>query len=1007
MKLKSLTLVNFKSFSNSKIDFGDLTMIVGPNGSGKSNIVDALLFLFGSLKGKQLRISRTQDLIRYGENFCIVSGEFEVNGEKITISREVTKSGKNIYRLNGKIVTRNTIIDFLEKHGLHYEGYNFILQGEITKLVKASPKERLEIIKEVAGIKHFEEKIEEAKKNLEKANQDLREIEIVYKEKRNLYEKTKKEFEELKEYYLLKDRLKRLEAGKLLKEKEKISQKVLKLREKLKVILNNLENLKTKKKDLLNELKSLKEEEEKAIEVLKISGERVSLEKEKSELEKRIKELEERIKVLEEEKKNLKLIDISPYYKKLSELKEKYRKEREKEEKLLENLLKTREEIKKIENEIKILREKRERSLQNYIIAKSKLPLIQKLQELKSELNLLEENRKYLKSEKETLENRLSNINKTLERIKEELNTYKGELNILKSLGINPEVVNILKETIDGVYDFAINLCSYDEKYSQAIESAAGRRFFYIVVENEDVAIKCIELLKKLNLGRQTFIPLNVKSKPIGKISGEGIIDYAINLINFPEKFRKVFEYIFGETVIVNSPKYFKKYNFRMATLDGDICEISKVISGGSRERINIKKILEKSNLEKEYQELKKDKEFIEKEILKMSQKIYEIDRKIIEISKEIEVIEKEIPDVDIDILEDEIISIEEKIKELENKKNELLKVQEIKTESQKYENEIQKLENEIKILEEQNLEIEKKISEITSKVITYKEELIALKSKLRNIEDRLKLLPEVDVNYQEIKEKIDKLESQLNEINSEEEKLIEEKIKLEYEISRLENKLNEIKVEEKNPIFVENFDKEIERIQSKISQMKVNLNAEEEFKNAEKQFLEIKGKYEKLLREKEKIIEFIENLKKEKEEKFGKTFQNIRKKFQECFAEIMKGYGDLILKDGIEIVAQPHGKKITNIEALSGGEKTLTALAFILAIAFYKPYPIYIFDEPDQQLDKLNSEKLGQYLEKLSKNSQVICITHRDNIVKYGSKIIGVYMKKGKSEVVSLSLKC
>ncbi len=1050
MKLKSLTLINFKSFKDQTIKFSDyLNMIVGPNGSGKSNIIDALIFLFGSLKGKQLRISKSQDLIRFGENSCKVIGEFEINGERYLISREISKSGKNIYKINNKTVTRGEILDFFEKNGIHYEGHNFVLQGEITKIVKSSPKERLEIIKECVGIKQFDERKNKAMEELEKANTELRQIEVLYKEKKSKFEHYKKEYENLKLYNSLSMRLKQIEQGKLQKDKEKHILKLenllnkknelngqrAQINAKINDLKNKIQELKNKESDLINKIeefvnsdlieeKSVIETEIKQIEELESKlGEKLDLiSKEISKLEKKESELKEEKKKLQEE--------LNILLKEYNELKRKEEKEIKKIIEQQEEYKKIKEKIKELDENLKFLRQERDELFKKYSILKENQTDILRLKSLEDELKNLEKNRKALKEEKQKLESQLNAIKTTLEKIKEEISEYKGKLSALKSIGINPEVVDILKESVDGVYDFAINLCTYDKKFAQGIEAAAGRRFFYIVVKNIDTALKCLDVLKKLELGKQSFIPLNVKHnfKELKKPSDPGVIDFCINLVSYPKEFDNVFKYIFGNTVLVKSHKDFKaiKGKFRAVSLDGDIYETSNIITGGSKTKfLDIKDILDKRHLHKEYEELLKDKEILEEKIKEIAEEIYLIDRKIIEINKEIEVLKSKIIDGDIEEIEEKLITVEKEIQKLESERISLLEYEppkiNIKRESEKYIPKIKEVERKISDVDKEISKVQTLIKELSNQIVEIKESKISNRLKLKRLKERLSIINETlkEVDVESIKEKLENVRKEISKFNEELEtsqenlKLLDkELIRVEYEIKKCEEILENInkKIDESiPPIFVDDPVKEMSSIKKKLESMTINFNAEVEFNRAKEEFEQIKEKYEKLIRERDKIIELIKSIEKERYIRFMKGFKKIRENFQEIFSEIMKGYGDLKLigKDplegGIEIVAQPYGKKISSIESLSGGEKTLTALAFILSITFYNPYPIYIFDEPDQQLDKLNAEKLGQYLKKLSEKSQVICISHRDNIVKYGDKIIGVYMREGVSATVSL----
>ncbi len=110
-------------------------------------------------------------------------------------------------------------------------------------------------------------------------------------------------------------------------------------------------------------------------------------------------------------------------------------------------------------------------------------------------------------------------------------------------------------------------------------------------------------------------------------------------------------------------------------------------------------------------------------------------------------------------------------------------------------------------------------------------------------------------------------------------------------------------------------------------------------------------------------------------------------------------------LTSGLLIKASPPGKKLLNIDAMSAGEKTLTAFAFLFAIQRHKPAPFYMLDEADATLDKTNSKRVAELIKKQSKLAQFIVISHNDTIVREADQIYGVTMEDGESKVLAIKL--
>jgi len=190
-----------------------------------------------------------------------------------------------------------------------------------------------------------------------------------------------------------------------------------------------------------------------------------------------------------------------------------------------------------------------------------------------------------------------------------------------------------------------------------------------------------------------------------------------------------------------------------------------------------------------------------------------------------------------------------------------------------------------------------------------------------------------------------------------------------------------------------------------------VNFKAIEQFEKFKEEFDEYKKKYEKILEEKKAVLDMIEKIEEKRREVFYKCLKEISEKFNQIFNRMTGGTASLELEEpmnlesGLLIQANPSGKTLMNIDEMSGGEKSLTALAFIFAIQEYKPAPFYVFDEIDAALDKENSKKVAELIKSLSKNAQFILITHNDETIKYGDTIYGVTMEEGESKILSLEM--
>ena len=191
-----------------------------------------------------------------------------------------------------------------------------------------------------------------------------------------------------------------------------------------------------------------------------------------------------------------------------------------------------------------------------------------------------------------------------------------------------------------------------------------------------------------------------------------------------------------------------------------------------------------------------------------------------------------------------------------------------------------------------------------------------------------------------------------------------------------------------------------------------VNLRALEVYDSLEQEYKKIVEKSDKLNIEKSDVLKMVDEIEGKKKGLFMDVFNALAGNFKKIFESLaVKGEAYLELENseepltaGLDIKVRLTGNKFLDIKSLSGGEKTLTALAFIFAIQEFKPAPFYLLDEVDAALDKTNSEKLSQLISKYAHTAQYIVISHNDAVITEASTIYGVSMQKnGISKVVSL----
>lgn len=243
VRLEKISMQGFKSFKRKAVvEFPTgLSVIVGPNGSGKSCMVDAISFVFGS-STRTLRAKKTQELIFHGSktkpgadfakvsiHFDNESGMLPIKEKEVSISRRVNKAGVSTYRLNGRVVTKQQVMDVFGQSDVQINGYNIIQQGDVTNVVNMMPVQRRVIIDDISGIAEYDEKKKMARGELEKVEQKLREAEIVLDQKDQIVERLKRDRDAAVKYKAFREELDRVQASIAHNEYAKASEEIVEL----------------------------------------------------------------------------------------------------------------------------------------------------------------------------------------------------------------------------------------------------------------------------------------------------------------------------------------------------------------------------------------------------------------------------------------------------------------------------------------------------------------------------------------------------------------------------------------------------------------------------------------------------------------------------------------------------------------------------------------------------------------------------------------------------------
>jgi chromosome segregation protein len=519
---------------------------------------------------------------------------------------------------------------------------------------------------------------------------------------------------------------------------------------------------------------------------------------------------------------------------------------------------------------------------------------------------------------------------KNLQEMIEEVAKIKAHTSAQSvSSGRDRSAQALLDRKRGGVYGTVASLSKARDGFQVAIETAAAGHMNDVVVDSRETALECIEYLKKNRLGRARILPLHrlvTGRKSLASAEAlklPGVVDYAINLVKFDPKYRRAFEYVFSDSIIVEKLDAVRDVDgVRAISLDGDLQSKGGALTGGWRPGL----AKDKDNTTEQA-----DRSF---DTVKKRQQISRINREI-------------------DGLRDEIQLLTEKLSDKEKE-----------------------------LSQRQDKEAEDK-----GEATTRSDELRALRGqrreKYRDLENQ--------------RRSITRYERQEVELQAELEALGEDKRGttefIEGSVSELQQRMEQNR-------------RQFRRLEP------VNMRAIDEYAAYEQEYNEFHDRVNALEAEKREIETLIGQIEQRKKERFLETLEIINSHFNRTFTKLFSGGSASLeleeegnISSGLLIKANPPDKEPHLIDALSGGEQTLVATAFIFALQEYQRAPFFVLDEIDAALDRLNIFRLGQMLREYANRIQVIVVSHNEETVRHADRAYGVTIKNGASQILALNL--
>ena len=1172
------------------------TVVTGPNGSGKSNILDGVLFCLGLANSRGMRADRLPDLVNSGVLKAGKSSETKVtvkfdltdwqpdeaeNGidpteegpwikqgqKEWTVSRrlKVMPGGSyaSTYSADGEICNLQQLQTQLRRLRIDPEGSNVVMQGDVTRIVSMSNKDRRGLIDELAGVALFDTRIDQTRSKLDDVYDRQERCRIVEQELNLSKQRLQKDCEKASLYKDLKNKLLigkqqelvlSYEAAKSNLGKLDVEQKELIIKEKkdsetLINIQNDLKNSIDKLDILQKNVKELGEDQ-----LLEIQGQIAGIDSQNRELERQAinhknegEKLQEYRNNLYQKKKefqnelqnrinqfNTKDLDnankecqqaeawVESARRKLSDVAgrsgawiEQHQKARDyknqiksnlgpknlEKQNLEENLLQLNVILEELKNDQKIDNDANKKvhleidNLNKYwneilcLISKKK----DEFQELVSEKGIQERTRYRLEKQQAKLENDIARLESRKEMIHETRGTSALTL--------------LLDSGLDGIHGTIANLGEVEDRFRVALEVAAGSRLAQVVVDNDLIAAKSIDILKRKRAGRLTFLPLN---KIVNNISyksdtfkrpvstnlsnNNGLIGKAIDLIKFEPIYKNVFGYVFGDTVVFDVLSSARDHIGlkRAVTLDGELLEKSGAITGGSLNTRSLGLSFGRVNDNDDFDPLKNRLLEVGETLFNCKKTETQLIHKLDNLRNEMSRLEQRKAALDAErvtskrsnspLLERRDLRSKRIEDLLKSRQEKLIKLQSINLEIKPLEVDLLKIEKDEKNLEKSSdsniwSELQKELENADKNLLNCrnKRDLISnkqsqnklaidrlndkessliseekrLKDSIENLatahKDWLVQIEQLKSNRLDLINKQKKLEtsfgekrrerdaveadiankrSKLHEFEwglqrlKENKKTIEEEIRIEtVRSNELEKKLPDPLPDISNEIRnngLESLLSELESLQKRMEELEpVNMLALDELAKLEDRLNELTSRLQVLTDERSELLLRIENVSTLRQEAFMEAFQAVDVHFREIFASLSEGDGHLQLENvdeplegGLTLVAHPKGKPVRRLAAMSGGEKSLTALSFLFALQRFRPSPFYALDEVDSFLDGVNVERLSALIARQAEHAQFLVVSHRRPMIGASLRTIGVTQARGNhTQVVGLPI--
>ena len=683
------------------------------------------------------------------------------------------------------------------------------------------------------------------------------------------------------------------------------------------------------------------------------------------------------------------------------------------------------------------------------------------------------------------LEKQESELDAAYRRIDAEYNSLQAEKRVSERMNRGSAAVEAIlalrnRGEMKGIHGTIQELATVDKGFETALSVAAGSKMMAVVVDNDQVAADAIAYLKKEKLGRVTFLPLTkmMGGKPRAKaiMSVKDSEGYAIDLIDFDQKYYNAFWYVLGDTLVVRDMDTARRImgGIRIVTMGGELIDASGAMVGGNLSQQNMLKFgaasedklaevgerLRKAgdaleDVRRRLREVRDEIRGIDDEMRKatsgameqreqMAQlkgRVAELEKTRSAASAEMKNARQRVADADAELESARTAfgDVSERLTALTESRNGI-KARMAEIAPADLQNRIQAVRERIYRLKETISDYRLQIGGIDTEVAGYGKQNESLQIQLdsvnraieddrRAIEENTALMERARIDLDALRAIEAEMEGGIEDLRNQKDALVAEKYRLDSEIREkakdIENaqatlqsfraqaiqleqsvevlraEVDAIEIEVAMPIpSEEEIRRTIRAQESVISKLgNVNLRAIEEYDEKKARLDGLNAEVESLNRHIKELTELMAALTSKKKGLFMQSYDAVNENFKAIYAQLSGGgeaYMGLEDEDdpfsgGLMINAKPRNGKMLRLEALSGGEKSLTALSFIFAIQEHQPSPFYVLDEVDMFLDSINAEMVARRVKESSAKAQFIQVSLRKVTLALADHLIGV----------------